>query len=206
MKQITNCRLSQQRSNSSFEKSRNRQLLAMPILKAISVATLLLVGAYAHAGNPSAVGDVVGRALNVSGLGWIGHVGMYDGNKVLEALNEPTVIQKNTVSNFKGRSSYWGAKYGTWTGLYKAIDKGANQANFSPTYTTTAIWKEGGYAQTCVKRNWYGGCIQYQMTLVKGQFRCDTFVLYSYYYGAGVYLSTIALPSVVYNAMPKTRA
>jgi len=59
--------------------------------------------------DPVKVGDVVGRDLLVTGLGAFGHVGMWDGSRVIEVLNEPTVLQSNTLDNFKVRSVYWGA-------------------------------------------------------------------------------------------------
>ncbi len=64
-----------------------------------------------HAANPSAAGDVVGRDLNYAVIGWLGHVGMWTGSSVLEVLNEPTVIHTNTLTNFKNRTRYWGARY-----------------------------------------------------------------------------------------------
>ncbi|WP_232003208.1 hypothetical protein [Pseudoalteromonas piscicida] len=78
-------------------------------MKVISVGALLLaISSTAFAGNPTSVDDVVARDLSISGLGWAGHVGIWDGSKVLEVLNDGTVIRKNTLSSFKSASSYWG--------------------------------------------------------------------------------------------------
>jgi len=175
---------------------------------AFAVASLATVTALAAGGNPQAVGDVMGRDMAVTGLGWLGHVGIYDGSKALEVLNEATVIQKNTVANFKGKAKYWGARYGKGSNLYKVTDTGWNQRNYSPSYTTTAQYQEGGLPyQVCVQRNWYGGCTKSETRKTTAKFRCDTFSMFSYLKGAGVNLTSsgASTPSIIYKNMPKER-
>jgi F5/8 type C domain len=52
-------------------------------------------------------GDIVGRDLASSGLGFVGHIGFWDGQQVLEVMNEPTVVQANSYANFSSRSKVW---------------------------------------------------------------------------------------------------
>ena len=159
-------------------------------------------------------GDVVGRDLNVIGLGWIGHIGM-DTNETywdastnqsikmyLEVLNEGTVIVKNTHLNFRSRSPLWGggqlfARYvancarcgHNWT---QVISAGWEQRNWSPTYTYSAAYTEG------------------KMVLIKGKwvrqnakYRCDGFIVYSYRKGLGRNVSrTPQTPVTVWNGLP----
>jgi hypothetical protein len=60
--------------------------------------------------DPTNQGDIVGRDLLVTGLGWVGHVGIWDGTQVIETLNDiADVIQVNDLGSFKLKSVYWGA-------------------------------------------------------------------------------------------------
>lgn len=160
------------------------------------------------AGDPKAGADVVGRDLSVRGLGALGHVGVWTGTSVLEVLNEGTVIYQNTLKNFKGKSAYWGAKYGV--GASKSaqiVSAGWGQRNFSPVYTTTAQWREGGVTQkVCTKYNKAGVCTSQKTTVTTALFRCDTFVDFSFKKGNGASLVNAAiLPRILYNALPSTR-
>lgn len=58
--------------------------------------------------NPSIAGDAIGRSPDVAGLGALGHIGFWDGGHVMEVLNEPMVVQRNNLNNFKSRTAYWG--------------------------------------------------------------------------------------------------
>jgi hypothetical protein len=58
-----------------------------------------------------ASGDVIGRELNVWGLGSIGHVGIWDGTQVIEAGpsgESGNAIHLTSFGDFKLASSYWG--------------------------------------------------------------------------------------------------
>ena len=65
------------------------------------------------AGNPVAVGDVLGRDLDQKPIGALGHLGLLaSSNNVVQVMNETAyvnVIQNVTVANFK-LTTYWGAK------------------------------------------------------------------------------------------------
>ncbi len=154
--------------------------------------------------------DVVGRDLDFFPLGRVGHVRIITanlftdpGSYVVEALNEPLVLQINTLSNFKKRTPYWGAKYGlinNSTAGTKVINEGAFQTSLKcAEYTATISWKAGtgqwGVPRSCP------------------MFRCDTFVNYLYWWG-GVQLPTYnpsgtygkaTLPALVFNSIPYRR-
>ncbi len=171
-----------------------------------TMASVLAFGANASfAGDPSGTGDVVGRDMAVRGLGVLGHVGMWDGSKVLEVLNESTVIQKNTLANFKGRvTNYWGARYGKGNSPYKAVNFGWDQRNYSPSYKWTATYQVGKWVTKSV---WDSSKRKYvqKRVMQTAQYRCDTFVYASYLHGDGTKLVTLTTPGNVYNSMPKSR-
>ena len=60
---------------------------------------------------PIDIADIVGRDLDIFLLGQLGHVGLWTGKNVLEALNSTPAINENSLQNFKSRSQYWGAVY-----------------------------------------------------------------------------------------------
>jgi len=158
------------------------------------------------AGNPKATGDILGRDLNIYGLGWLGHVGIWDGRRVLEVLNKNIVIQKNSLSSFKKASSYWGTRYGRGSRHYKVIRAGWRQRYYSPTYVFSATWREGKYVRRWV---WDRRYRRWRLKWVKqsAKFRCDSFVYYSYMKGIGVRLvaNNWITPRIIYNSMPKNR-
>jgi hypothetical protein len=172
----------------------------------ILVFTLSLVSFAYAASDPKKTGDVLGRDLNIKGLGWIGHVGMWSGGAVIEVLNEEKVIQINKLSNFKERSNYWGARYGVGDekDLWKVTLAGRLQSSYDPKYTTTAKWREGKWVEKTV---WDPNKGKFVSKTVKqaAWFRCDTFVYYSYLKGIGEELVNIATPKNVYYSMPKSR-
>lgn len=171
---------------------------------------LSLSASTSFAGDPKASPDVVGRNLSIWGLGSIGHVGMWSGSNVVEVLNKATVIQSNSLSSFKASDKvYWGAKYGVGASNgAKIISSGWDQRNYSPSYTTTAYWQQGGVAQkVCTQYGKNGSCVRWTTSLSTAVFRCDTFVDFSFWKGNGSRLVAggSILPFIVYNSMPKTR-
>ncbi|WP_123957917.1 hypothetical protein [Cupriavidus necator] len=62
--------------------------------------------------NPVSAADIVGRDLDLIGLGGVGHVGIWTGNLVIEALNTSgNAINTNSLTDFKSRTRYWGAGF-----------------------------------------------------------------------------------------------
>lgn len=180
--------------------------------KIIKISSTLLIFITYHCSAESIrATDIVGRDLDLPGLGRAGHIGIatadyawQEAHYVVEALWEQPVLQINTLDNFKRRGPYWGAKYGInrndISGT-RIINEGAFQASLQcAEYTTTVQWKAGsgqwGVPYTCPK------------------FRCDTFVNYLYWWG-GYTLPTYSppesqypentLPRMVFNLFPNFR-
>lgn len=60
--------------------------------------------------DPVYVGDVVGRDLNYPALGWLGHLGIWDGGNVVEVVSgNANAIRFTSLSAFKSTTTYWGA-------------------------------------------------------------------------------------------------
>lgn len=74
-------------------------------------------GVAADVKSPKNMGDIVGRDLNISNLGAVGHLGIWDGSRVVEVLNEDKGLNKvfrNTWDDFTRRTTPWntvGPKY-----------------------------------------------------------------------------------------------
>ncbi|MEM5278000.1 hypothetical protein VSR17_23560 [Cupriavidus taiwanensis] len=94
-----------------------------PSYLALMAALLLNVPAHAQwrrpptvpmqvGANPVSAADIVGRDLDMIGLGGVGHVGIWTGNLVIEALNTSgNAINTNSLFDFKSRTRYWGAVF-----------------------------------------------------------------------------------------------
>jgi hypothetical protein len=143
--------------------------------------------------NPADISDVLGRDLNIAGVGAIGHVGLWTGSEVIEILNLPQVIYQNSLSDFKNRTKYWGATYFSdwnrlpdvwmadsvtvpysytrYTAKRAAIVRAFDIKKIGATYTISPIAKfsfsEQRNASKCTKK-------------LPGSYRCDTFVKDAY--------------------------
>lgn len=139
------------------------------------------------AGNPVAVGDVLGRDLSVTGFGSLGHLGILaSSNNVAQVMNATAyvnVVQNVTVSGFKV-DTYWGAKAKskfTWKSPYTSA---TNQINTLSTqqkpHVSYNLWSSTANPaiQVCSSYNSSGTCTAY--TWQKGSFRCDAFVKWLY--------------------------
>jgi hypothetical protein len=147
--------------------------------------------------NPTDVGDVVGRDLNLAGAGFAGHVAIWDGANVIEALNEaPSSLKINSLDSFKRSSPYWGAVWyppnedqrvtvqicteGVWGGRpcrtvrskFAFVEHARNAVAIGATYTFAASYTPFGYG--CA----YGYSVPCNSTIMpsRGIYRCDTFV------------------------------
>lgn len=67
---------------------------------------------------PSMAGDVVGRELDSTGFGKLGHLGIWDGREVIEILNEGggSKVFKKSWDDFKSRSSVWNTAHPRYPG------------------------------------------------------------------------------------------
>lgn len=83
------------------------------------ISMIIVPCAFSVERDPVETADVIGRDLNVPGLGFLGHVGLWNAQsrKVYEMLDEKdswggsNLWISNTIDNFKSRSRYWGAAY-----------------------------------------------------------------------------------------------
>ncbi len=189
------------------------------------IALLLLVSvtnssAAKFVKNPQDQSDILGRDLNVPGLGGIGHVGLWTGDRVIEALDQTPAIVQNTLQNFKSRSNYWGAVYyPNWNRLpavtlpsqiwipytyvvYSAKAAAVRRAvliqQIGASYTVSPYIKEA-FVQECHGLSCTGP--------TAGKYRCDTFVKDAYLKAGTGELSFGATdtPATLWNTYPERR-
>jgi hypothetical protein len=162
--------------------------------------------AFGAEGDPRRAGDVLGRDLDYPGLGSFGHLGIYGGSRVLECLNEPKPIQKNSLHSFKTLTKYWGARYIPGKHDFrKVVAKGWAQRNFDPSFTLSWDYQKGRYLNKKVwnpeTREW-----ETRTEMVPAKFRCDTFVRFAFKEGIGIDLGAKkTLPSIVFGNCPEAR-
>ena len=185
----------------------------MNAMRTILTIATISISNICLAGDPKAIGDVVGRDIDQP---YAGHVGMWTGGSVLEVLANPGTIYENSLTSFKNQPSvsnpkimkaYWGARATsnlTATQKQNVINAGRAQKAYNPQYTTAFSYTEGKYASYCVQYNQYGQCARYQTYMISAVFRCDTFVQYSYKKGANYSVSGF-LPRNVWNSFPIVR-
>ncbi len=151
--------------------------------------------------------EIAGRDLSVTGLGWVGHVGITMADNltdvapwVVEVLNDPNrTVQVNYLSTFKKLSPYWGSRYGIANDRTRTLlvlkDANAQRCLRSKYTKTTFFWPATGsltgYSTDTCK------------TEAMGQFRCDTFMMYVYSIGNYFVLkSGVPLPKNVFASFP----
>jgi hypothetical protein len=67
------------------------------------------IGAEPSREDPHNPAEVLGRDLAITGLGWVGHVALWDGSRVIQALNEQgNAINLTSLGAYKAASTYWG--------------------------------------------------------------------------------------------------
>lgn len=148
-------------------------------------------------GAPQRAGDVVGRDLDVPLLGAIGHIAIWDGNKVYEAVAgyDKKAIRSLSWNQFQTTTKYWGA-------AFPYIPAGVTQPvclheqcpwfyvpgnsyfeSFQARRAMTeymAINQEVGaeYTLSAIDYHPYqAGLLEYNFPPKIGLFRCDTFVI-----------------------------
>ena len=165
------------------------------------LAVLLAWGvSTAGAGDPRAVGDVVARDLNLPGYERFGHLGIAGHSLILECLNKPDPIQRNTLDSFKQESRYWGSRFipGRHE-FWRVIAAGWAQRNFRPEFTLEPEYHAGRHVN---KRVWNArtGKWQVRTVMVRARFRCDTFVRYAFEKGIGHrFPETATTPRLIYQ-------
>lgn len=161
-------------------------------------AALWHIGGDPEGSDPQNAADVVGRNLDVPGIGALGHIGIYDGGSTIyEVLNEGNAnrVKANTLADFKSRTQYWGAAkpaipdfniancYGlacpittpvSWMHTRFAMVQRANQIRLlGADYTY-------GASYTPAEPRWESGSSQPGTPAKRGLYRCDTYVLNVY--------------------------
>lgn len=141
--------------------------------------------------DPTKVGDVVGRDLAVWGAGMLGHLGVYDGNSVVQAgpNGTPNTIHYESLQDFKNATSYWGKASANIPEYYFVTN----------CFTYTCIYTANGSENTKVQSRSAIAKRAYQIYLIgadytvfdsyveaepaaylypasRGRYRCDSFV------------------------------
>lgn len=167
------------------------------------------IGADTEKTDPANAGDIVGRDLaNVPIGGAAGHVGFYDGSTVYEVLNEPIVVQANTLQNFKSRvpaNQYWGAGQPKIPNFYES---GCYEADctYTNAYSVTLSARMGmarrasqirriGARYTITANYSFALPREYSNPLRMGVYRCDTFVLDVYQNISGAVVNDLYGPN-----------
>lgn len=143
--------------------------------------------------DPQQAGDTVGRDLNMPLLGSIGHVGMWDGSQVVEALSDGgNAIRLNSLSDFKSRTSYWGAVfpripdytvydcYAARCTNYLLAPKGQVVGTPARSALTRFAYQQyllgADYTMSATFRYAYPATL-YEPSPTRGMYRCDTLVV-----------------------------
>lgn len=156
--------------------------------------------------------DIVGRDLDTTNkkgddnvplyIKHLGHIGLtypsYSGSGVIEVLNETSVIQDNSMDDFKNKTRFWGQRYGAQSNKnidilngVKIISAASKQKSCSTGTKYTLSWSF--YPCDAEKR---------------AKFRCDSFVYYAYLTGANIdlgYTPLITYPSTIFKSMMNCR-
>ncbi|RJG08421.1 hypothetical protein [Massilia cavernae] len=146
------------------------------------------IGAESTANDPTQIGDVVGRDLDVAGLGWLGHIAIWDSEQVIEANSGSyNAIRLRSLNQYKSESPYWGKA--TWK-LPNELTEPYCYYSFCPDFGgTQALWARLAAVRRAMQIYQIGS--DYTTTIFtvpataqtervparRGSYRCDTFVL-----------------------------
>lgn len=177
----------------------------LPILLLISTCTQATMFA----------GDILGRDLTlkypIGGVAQVGHVGVWNGQQVVEVLNEFPAIKFNSFANFINRypSYFWGARGNARFNNSNNINGLANnQSQYYPSYTLIPIFTQVGKMDfRCANYSIGGSCSKYEYVPIQAVFRCDTFVNFLYYNTGNGNLAdyNVIAPRMVYVSRPIQR-
>ena len=175
----------------------------MALIVSTAIAATIAPEVYAKKTYPA---EIMGRDLHYLGFGWLGHVGIanadmssargmsQNADRVIEILNEPTVGQINSMTNFQSRSRYWGSKYGVadrGERGYRVLVEANHQRWWCPLYTSDTDYHIGD-------GNPVNGDI-----FKCGRWRCDTYVWWAFYsQGWDTMPGRSWLPAILFNTFP----
>lgn len=183
------------------------------IKKTFCIGLLLFSSSTFGENRPSDMADVVGHKVNYAGAPWyyrFGHVAMYDksSNRVLEVTNHYPAIGESRVGKIMSSGQYWGARHdkGSDREHYQIISYGNAQKSYSPRYTFSPYYREGGWVQKWKfswRKGWYKKWVK-----ESAKFRCDSFVNYCYKKATGeglVRYKWMTTPNRIFNSLPYKR-
>lgn len=141
--------------------------------------------------DPSVIGDVMGRDLDQKAMEWMGHLGIWDGDYVVQVMNresDTNAVEYVTSNQFKDYKGYWG----------KARARIPNKVTESACYEANCWYSENKFynlnALDALNRSAYqiyliGSDYTFAATPTiaypgheykkaqRGVYRCDTFVV-----------------------------
>lgn len=178
-------------------------------------------GSSNNAAAPRAPGDVVGRELAQTGLGWTGHIGIWDGSQIIEMLNEGSGnrVFANTWENFKSRDAVtWNTAYPNFPGhtikscWIASCDINSNRPDQQQVAAQQAVVRRAfqvyligsDYTLTSLYTNAEPSMTDYtspgwRRPAIRGQYRCDTFVYDAFRASTDILLSGVFPYRDVYN-------
>ncbi|UGQ47057.1 hypothetical protein [Massilia endophytica] len=150
--------------------------------------------------DPKAIGDIVGRDLAFTGAGYLGHVALWDGGQIAQAVlpsSGNNAIHYTTLTAFKNTPTSTGGIAAYWGTARTPIADGIVQSCYSPTFcdywwpnatteTTTArvaVAKRARQAYLIgadyTSTAYWISALPRRPTAPaqRGQYRCDTFVV-----------------------------
>lgn len=136
---------------------------------------------------PAKIGDIVGRDLNIPGVNWTGHVGMWNGTGVIEVLNgQPNAAQINSWDSFNKAAWVYGT--GPWKTLSPAY---ISNSSIWGCFSTICIndWTSSNYPYSGKTKGtlaWAATARGVQISQIGSDYSYTTFV-------------TVAVPSTIYQ-------
>jgi len=169
--------------------------------------------------SPRAAGDIVGRELDYKKAAFSGHIGIWDGAKVIEVLDEKgaSKVYRNSWENFKSRSKVWNTVHPNYpmhtietcwahtcdvnlqqSGGLRVSAQQAVILRATQIYMIGADYTLGLYFTAAEPELRNHRESQWRKSAVRGMYRCDTFV-YDAFVATTDKLSFLNPPRYVYN-------
>ena len=151
--------------------------------------------------SPQQISEVVGRDLLIPGASWAGHIGLWNGSSIIEAMSgQPlNAIRLSTVASFKNAAlennyTYWGVSSPNIPAIeiQGCFDRHCTNFNFQPEGQVERTTLRLSIAKRAYQSYLIGA--DYTMTATytptnpgnyynlptRGIYRCDTFIIDSY--------------------------
>ena len=148
------------------------------------------IGADTSTNDPTRVGDVIGRDLDVAVVGFAGHVGIWDGSKVIEATDKGNdAVRQVTLNDFKSLTTYWGSSTYNIPNEYVSVDCGQTFCDYTYSKNTFDVDARQAITRRAFQIYLIGSDYTWAASpklaspatqwwpAKRGVYRCDTFVL-----------------------------